>query len=118
LIKALSWKNPGKARFLWRKSSLCLILLGISLMLLGLMFAHAYLQQQADIPIINHMAGVVKNLGLTDLCLFTEARYNRHLSQADRYAAFQDHPVSLEHFPTGAIAGPPAALRRLNGKLD
>jgi hypothetical protein len=26
--------------------------------------------------------------------------------------------VALEHFPTGSIAGPPAGLRRLHGKLD
>ena len=43
----------------------------------------------------------------TDLALFTEARYTRHLSQADLHAAFQDHPGALEHFPTGSLAGPP-----------
>jgi hypothetical protein len=36
---------------------------------------------------------------LTDPALFTEARYARHASQADRHAAFQDHPLALEHFP-------------------
>jgi hypothetical protein len=64
------------------------------------------------------MADVVRTLELTDLCLFTEARYTRHLSQADVYSAFQDHPVSLEHFPTGSVAGPTTGLWRRNGKLD
>jgi hypothetical protein len=108
----------GKARFPRRKSSLCLSLLGISVLLLGLMFIHAYIQRQADGHAIDRIAMVVKNLELTDLSLFTEARYTRHLSQTDLYSAFQDHPAALEHFPTGAIAGPPERLRRFSGKLD
>ncbi len=68
--------------------------------------------------LIDAVAGVVANLELTDLALFTEARYTRHPSQADLHSAFQDHPVALEHFPTGSIAGPPAGLRRYHGKLD
>ncbi len=53
----------------------------------------------------------VSALGLTDLCVVTEARYTRHLSQADGHAAFQDHPMALEHFPSGAILSPPPHLR-------
>ena len=118
MIRGFSRKKMAKARFPIRKSSLCLSLLGASLLLLGLMFTHATLQRQADAPSIDRMAGVVRNLELTDLCLFTEARYTRHLSQADLHSAFQDHPLSLEHFPTGSIAGPPEGLRRFHGKLD
>jgi len=44
---------------------------------------------------------------LTDPALFTEARYARHASQADRHAAFQDHPLALEHFPAGSLMPPP-----------
>jgi hypothetical protein len=47
-------------------------------------------------------------LCLTDLALCTEARYTRHLTQADRHAAFQDHPGALEHFPSGAAIPPTA----------
>ncbi|MCK9529880.1 MAG: hypothetical protein M0R77_04855 [Gammaproteobacteria bacterium] len=54
---------------------------------------------------------IVSTLGLTDLCIVTEARYTRHLSQADGHAAFQDHPMALEHFPSGAILSPPPHLR-------
>ncbi len=43
---------------------------------------------------------------LTDPALFTEARYARHASQADQHAAFQDHPMALEHFPAGAMTPP------------
>ncbi len=44
---------------------------------------------------------------LTDPALFTEARYARHASQADAHAAFQDHPMALEHFPAGSLMPPP-----------
>jgi hypothetical protein len=101
-----------------RKSSLALALASIGLLLIGLMFTHARLQRQADLPSIDAVAGVVASLELTDLSLFTEARYTRHPSQADLNSAFQDHPGALEHFPTGSIAGPPVALRRYHGKLD
>lgn len=53
----------------------------------------------------------VRTLGLTDLCLSTEARYTRHLSQADYHTPFQDHPVALEHFPSGTLIAPPPHLR-------
>lgn len=52
-------------------------------------------------------AALVARLGLTDACLFTDARYTRHLSQSDAFSAFQDHPRALEHFPSGSVAGRP-----------
>lgn len=55
----------------------------------------------------------VKRLELTDPVLFTEARYTRHLSQADAFSPFQDHPRALEHFPSGSIVPrPPEAAPR------
>jgi hypothetical protein len=61
---------------------------------------------------------LVERLGLTDLCLFTEARYTRHPSQADLHSAFQDHPLALEHFPSGALIAPPRILVEHHEKLD
>ncbi len=52
---------------------------------------------------------LVSQYGLTDLALFTEARYTRHPSQADLHSAFQDHPGAFEHFPTGSLL-PPRSL--------
>ena len=63
-------------------------------------------------------ASLVERLGLTDLVLFTEARYTRHPSQADLQSAFQDHPVALEHFPTGSLLSPPAGLLAAYADLD
>lgn len=54
----------------------------------------------------------VNKLCLTDPALFTEASYIRHLSMADRHAAFQDHPTSLEHFPSGTLIQPPVHLKQ------
>ena len=55
---------------------------------------------------------LVQRLGLTDLCIFTEARYTRHLSQADLHSAFQSHPMAFEHFPSGSLTLPPLRFRK------
>jgi len=54
---------------------------------------------------------MVQKLQLTDLCLFTEARYTRHPSVADLHSAFQDHPLALDHFPSGSLTTPPRFRR-------
>ena len=117
MIRKFFARNTGRLSAV-RKSGICLAALCICVLLLGLMLIHAAWQRRADGPLLDRLAYVVHELELTDLCFFTEARYTRHLSQADRFSPFQDHPVSLEHFPTGSIAGPPAGLRRHNEKLD
>ena len=48
---------------------------------------------------------------LTDLALWTGARYMRHLSQADLFSPFQDSMCALEHFPEGVLAPPPLLIR-------
>lgn len=53
--------------------------------------------------------------GLTDLCLFTDARYTRHPSLADRHSPFQDYPLAFEHFPSGSLISPPAHLAAAPG---
>jgi hypothetical protein len=50
---------------------------------------------------------LVQRWQLTDLCLFPEARYTRHISQADLHSAFQDHPGAKDHFPAGSMVSPP-----------
>ncbi len=62
---------------------------------------------------------LAEGAGLTDLALFTEARYARHPAMADLHSAFQDGPLSFEHFPSGALVAPardfPAAGLRNGG---
>lgn len=101
-----------------RKSSLFLWILAGGVVLLALLFAHASVQVRAGAASLQAQADIVGRLGLTDLCLFTEASYTRHLSQADLHTPFQDGPMSLEHFPSGSLVMPPAVIRKINAKVD
>ena len=58
------------------------------------------------------LAIVVSSLGLTDLCLATEARYTRHPAVSDPMAPFMDHPGAIDHFPTGSFWAPPPVWSR------
>jgi hypothetical protein len=89
-----------------RGSSLALGFFGILLLACLAALAHtAWAQRQAALQ-PNLSVTMVQALRLTDLALFTEARYTRHLSQADTFSAFQDGPVALEHFPAGSLVMP------------
>jgi hypothetical protein len=68
---------------------------------------HASASQARRAEEVERRAALVRRLGLTDLALFTEARYTRHLSQADRFTPFGEHPAALEHFPSGSLVAPP-----------
>jgi hypothetical protein len=52
---------------------------------------------------------LVQTLQLTDLAWFTEARYTRHLSQADLHTAFQDGPGGAGALSGRHAGGPGAA---------
>jgi len=101
-----------------RKSSFWLVFLATAIVLFFLMFLHASSAEKAAIRVMQKKAAMVRTLALTDLCLFTEANYTRHLSQADIHAPFQDSPLSLEHFPSGSLAMPPPTIRRGHENLD
>ena len=90
-----------------RPSSAYLLFLAALLLLAEAAAVHARWERIRGTPILEEQAAVVGRLGLTDLCLFTEARYTRHPSQADRFSPFQDHPHALEHFPSGSLVAPP-----------
>lgn len=89
-----------------RKSTLFFLSLGILVALAAAAWTHAAYQREQGQAALQERADMVKQLDLTDLCLFTEARYTRHPSQADLHSPFQDHPMSLEHFPSGSLLAP------------
>ena len=89
-----------------RKSTLFFLSLGVLAALAAAAGTHAAYQRELDHAKLQERADMVKQLDLTDLCLFTEARYTRHPTQADLHAPFQDHPMSLEHFPSGSLLAP------------
>lgn len=94
-----------------RKSDFALAILAAALLLVAATPFDAARRQDAAVEAVTERADLVKSLQLTDLVLFTEARYTRHPSQADLHTAFQDHPMAFEHFPSGALLMPPPGLR-------
>ena len=95
-----------------RKSTWFLLFTAFNLGLLSLVAFHARHGQAASRAGRLVRAGMVKGYQLTDLCLFTEARYTRNPAMADLFAPFQDHPTSLEHFPSGSLVTPPSLSAR------
>ena len=93
-------------------SALYLSVTGALLAALAGLGGYSYRMVSAATPQMFRMSQQVKRLELTDLTLFSEASYTRHLSMADRFTPFQDSPMTFEHFPSGAVAGPPAHLTR------
>ena len=94
-----------------RKSTVFfLFTLGNVILLAVLLWSGRYLSGEAG-AMREASRILVDRLQLTDLCLFTEARYTRHPSMADLHSAFQDHPLALEHFPSGSLATPPRFRR-------
>ena len=94
-----------------RKSDFFLIVVALGAAAFGLMAAHAHHRNGKAGPGLKEKAALVERLELTDLCLFTDARYARHPSMADRHTPFQDSPMSAEHFPSGTLILPPPHLR-------
>lgn len=101
-----------------RRSTLFGAAIGVNILLLTLLVLHAGYRQSADIPSFVRKAELVRRLELSDLCLFTEASYTRHLALADLYTPFQEYPLSIEHFPSGALVAPPAHLTGGYGPHD
>lgn len=101
-----------------RSSHRAFTILGFLMLLFLLTFADTANRQARNATLLTTNAQLVKDLGLTDLCLFTEARYTRHPSQADLHSAFQDHPMALEHFPSGSLLLPPRSISTPYEYLD
>ena len=90
-----------------RPSHILAIFLLLLLSLDGMLYLHARrLRQELDnARAIQAIA--VAGLGLTDLCVATEARYTRNPAVSDSMAPFMDHPGAIEHFPTGSFWNAP-----------
>ena len=95
-----------------QKSHVFLLSIAVLMMLMGVMFLHASIRQEMDSSLLKQKREVVGHLGLTDICLFTDARYARHPSMADYATPFQDYPLSLDHFPSASFMNVPPHLGR------
>lgn len=101
-----------------RKSSFFLLFLLLNGFLMAGIVFHAAWRQQADRILLQEKKALVAQLEITDLCLFTEATYTRHPSQAGRHTPFQDSPLAFEHFPSGSLVPPPPPVKRPYAHLD
>jgi hypothetical protein len=90
-----------------RKSSWYFIFLAVLAVTFTALFPHARYGQATGKQSLDTMSGMVRGLGLSDLCLFTEASYTRNITQTDLRTPFQELPMSLEHFPSGSLMLPP-----------
>lgn len=92
-----------------RRSSLAFGLIALGATALLIAAVHAQLARGAAESRMAASADLVRSIGLTDLALFTEARYTRNPALADLHTPFQDNPMSFEHFPSGSFAPMPAS---------
>ena len=86
----------------------CSIALEVLTLVVLLAAGHIAIDRMA--PVQRENRQLVDVFELTDLSIWTGARYTRHLSQADVFSAFQDSMGALEHFPAGVLASPPATI--------
>jgi len=94
----------------YRRSDMAFGLIALGLAALALAGGHAALSRGASQARLAETAALVRAAGLTDLALFTEARYTRNPAMADLHTAFQDNPMAFEHFPSGTFAPRPASF--------
>ena len=95
-----------------RNSTLYLSFVALGLAIIYGLGVHAFAAQKQAAGVLERSAEMVREYRLTDLSLFTEARYTRNPSVADLNSAFQDYPFSFEHFPSGSLVPVPRVLRK------
>jgi hypothetical protein len=86
-------------------------IISFEILLLAILIFSSSISSTRRVPALRANQQLVQNLMLTDLSLWTEARYSRHPSQADFFAPFQDFPAAIERFPAGSLTAPAASYR-------
>lgn len=82
------------------------ICLAIALISVGLLVHKNIEVKRWEGRLAEDTKSLIREFGLTDIALWTEARYTRNPALADYFTPFQDFPASLEHFPAGSIIAP------------
>ena len=95
-----------------RRSTIYIAFLVLSLAVMAGLAVHANRARQAAAAGLQRTAAMVRHYRLTDLSLFTEARYTRNPAVSDLNTAFQDYPFSFEHFPSGSLVPVPEIVRK------
>lgn len=94
----------------FRKSNVFIFFTVLNILVLSALFAHSVIGTRSGMSALKEEKSLVESLELTDICLFTEARYTRNPSLSDLHSPFQDSPMSMDHFPSGALMVPPPGL--------
>lgn len=94
-----------------RRSDIFLATIFLGSVAAGSLLLHSHVSREGAVKGLALKKELVREQRLTDLALFTEARYTRHPSMADLNTPFQDYPFSLEHFPSGSLVPVPDLLR-------
>lgn len=94
------------------------LLMVVEALALALLVAAGHFDTDRTAPARRCNRQLVRAFELTDLAIWTGARYTRHVSQADTFAAFQDSMGALEHFPEGALAPLPPLERPYDTKAS
>ena len=95
-----------------RTSTVYLTFMGLCLAAMIGLLVHASYGRKDAAERLERSATLVRQYHLTDLSLFTEARYTRNPSMADLNTPFQDYPFSFEHFPSGSLVPVPSVVRK------
>jgi hypothetical protein len=85
---------------------LILIVLGVETLVLGALAFYDRRPDPGQDQTQSNNAQLVQALMLTDLSLWTEARFTRHPSQADCFTPFQNSPGAPDQFPSGTWLNP------------
>jgi len=94
------------------KCRLFALLMTMEILILACLLASGHFAVVRTEPVRDGNRRLVRFFELTDLAMWTGARYTRHLSQADLFSAFQDGMGALERFPEGALAPLPLMPRQ------
>jgi hypothetical protein len=93
-----------------RRSNYAIAIIGLAGILLAATLVAAWQERLQAEEVLRANQRLVRSLQLTDISLFTEARFTRHPTQADLNTPFQAHPLSLDHFPSGSLIKPPPGI--------
>lgn len=84
----------------------------LALLIIAILAGHAALASRTATAADAERLQLARRLMLTDLCLFTEARYTRHPAMADLHSPFQDAPASFDYFPSGSLLMPAKRIKQ------
>lgn len=88
------------------KCKIFLTIIVLECFTLTAIYIHGKIQSSTAQFRLLHNREIAQQLTLTDLAIWTEARYTRHPSQTDFFTPFQDFPGAPDHFPAGSIISP------------